>query len=549
MDSSKTTPQAETKLHFLDYWRILRIRKTVILAVFLLVVITTTIVTFIMPESFSSSARIRVERNVADIDPMQNRGYSPQGYDPYFIQTEFEVIQSEVILKRVIEDPKWNLNEEWGKQYNSGIPFKTTETMEILKSRMGLRPVRNTSLIEIRIYGDKAKEAADLANAIAEAYRAHRLEQSFEMMSNGIAALRKEWDGQEAKVYECQTNVDRLRQELQITESDPMNLAPTPTLSIESLRQLQSELNNLKAFEVSQEIGLEKLMGLPTDKLRESIQIVLDSPDAELSSLIGQSDTAQDTLIRVAKDYTPDHPNYITAQKLVESCENKIKARLEGILIGLQTKLDKTKATMSALEDRLENARTNDLALAQRSRPYFAEKQRLQDLIEFKRVLGMKVASEKTDLSLPRTSMVEIIEHAVENREAVQPKKAVYIGIAIAVGLLVGVGLAFFIECLDTSVKTIDDVERTLQAPVLGVIPQNVGFLRDEGAESPHAEAYRVLRTNLLFSRKDDKLNSIAIVSAGAGEGKSTTVMNLATVFAQNGNRVVIVDSDLRRPS
>jgi capsular exopolysaccharide synthesis family protein len=145
--------------------------------------------------------------------------------------------------------------------------------------------------------------------------------------------------------------------------------------------------------------------------------------------------------------------------------------------------------------------------------------------------------------------MVEIIEHAVESHEAVQPKKTLYIGAAVLVGLLVGIGLAFFIEYLDTSVKTIDDVERTLQAPVLGVIPQNVGFLLDEGAESPHAEAYRVLRTNLLFSRKDEKLNSIAIVSAGAGEGKSTTVMNLATVFAQNGSRVVVVDSDLRRPT
>jgi len=84
---------------------------------------------------------------------------------------------------------------------------------------------------------------------------------------------------------------------------------------------------------------------------------------------------------------------------------------------------------------------------------------------------------------------------------------------------------------------------------VLGVIPQNVGLLLDEGAESPHAEAYRVLRTNLLFSRKDDKLNSVAVVSAGAGEGKSTTVCNLATVFAQGGSRVLMVDSDLRRPT
>ena len=88
-----------------------------------------------------------------------------------------------------------------------------------------------------------------------------------------------------------------------------------------------------------------------------------------------------------------------------------------------------------------------------------------------------------------------------------------------------------------------------MQSPVLGVIPQNVGRLFDEGAESPHAEAYRVLRTNLLFSRKDDKLNTVAVVSAGAGEGKSTTVLNLATVFAQSNQRILIVDSDLRRPT
>ena len=119
----------------------------------------------------------------------------------------------------------------------------------------------------------------------------------------------------------------------------------------------------------------------------------------------------------------------------------------------------------------------------------------------------------------------------------------------IIVGLVVGVGLAFFIEYLDTSVKTIDEVERAFQAPVLGVIPQNVGYLLDEGPESQHAEAYRVLRTNILFSRKDDKLNSIVVVSAGTGEGKSTTALNLATVFAQAGQRVVIVDSDLRRPT
>ena len=104
--------------------------------------------------------------------------------------------------------------------------------------------------------------------------------------------------------------------------------------------------------------------------------------------------------------------------------------------------------------------------------------------------------------------IVQIIDHAEPALRAVKPNKPLNIALGIVVGLAIGVGLAFFIEYLDTSVKTIDDVERALQAPVLGVIPQNVGSLLEEGPDSPHAEAYRVLRTNILFSRKDDKLNT-----------------------------------------
>src|SRR6516162_2708053 len=145
MDPSKAQPAPEAKLHFLDYWRIIRIRKTVILAVFLLVVITATLVTFILPESYSSTARIKIERDQSDIAALGGQPMSSP-YDPYFIQTEFEVIQSEVVLSKVIEAEK--LNERWGKRYNGGQKFTTPETMAVLKRQMDLRPVRNTSLIE-----------------------------------------------------------------------------------------------------------------------------------------------------------------------------------------------------------------------------------------------------------------------------------------------------------------------------------------------------------------------------------------------------------------
>src|SRR5438270_4749360 len=89
--------QQENKLHFLDYWRIIRIRKTVILAVFLLVVLTTTAVTFILPQSFRSTVRIEVGKDTTDIAPLLMGVQNQATYDPYFIQTEFEKIKSKVV--------------------------------------------------------------------------------------------------------------------------------------------------------------------------------------------------------------------------------------------------------------------------------------------------------------------------------------------------------------------------------------------------------------------------------------------------------------------
>ncbi|MGN6554989.1 MAG: Wzz/FepE/Etk N-terminal domain-containing protein, partial [Verrucomicrobiota bacterium] len=134
----KTPAQQESKLHFLDYWRIIRIRKTVILAVFLLVVITATLVTYLLPQTFSATARIKVTSDSTDTPSFEQ--YTPKNYDPYFIQTEFEVIQSELILGKVIDRLK--LNEEWGKKYAGGQPLKTRETLEFLQRSIHLTPVR-----------------------------------------------------------------------------------------------------------------------------------------------------------------------------------------------------------------------------------------------------------------------------------------------------------------------------------------------------------------------------------------------------------------------
>ena len=549
MDPSKATPTQESKLHFLDYWRIIRLRKTVILAVFLLVVITATLVTFILPESFSSSARIKVERDLPDITGLSQERGGMVGYDPYFIQTEFELIQSEAILGKVVQN--LDLNTLWGKKLNNGVRLTESEAISLLKPRLSLRPVRNTSLIEITVFSDKPEEAANIANEIAVAYKRHRQDQRKEMSQGGIKALEDRFEKQEEKVRAAQTNVSRLRKELNIADVMASSDGPSPLITAETLRRIESLRIESQTEYTRQKTlldGLKKLKGqLGSDGLAQAIPSAVQDP--LLGTLLEARIGTEQTLVRLQKEYGPQHAEVLKAKAGAEDLQNKITNRVDGIIGGLELRVNALKSSLEDLEREVGKATTNDIANASQSQPYFDAKRNLEELQRFRQILDMKIAAEKIDVELPKSTMVEIVDTAKAGLRPVRPNKPLNIALGIIIGLIVGVGLAFFIEYLDTSVKTIDDVERSLQAPVLGVIPQNVGLLISEGSESPHAEAYRVLRTNLLFSRKDDKLNTAAVVSAGAGEGKSTTIFNLAAVFAQSGQRILLVDSDLRRPT
>lgn len=547
MDPIKTTPQPETKLHFLDYWRIIRVRKTVILAVFLLVVITATLVTFILPESFESTARIRVERDVSDIDPLGGKNFGSGEYNPYFIQTEFEVIQSRTILNKVIATLK--LDEVWAKKYGAGDKLRPEETFELLKNIIDLRPERNTSLIAIRVFSDKPDEAALIANTIALEYQQYRKEQREKMSRGGIKILKEEFEEQDKQVVALQKELDTLRKELGITEDNSADIGASRFTEVQNVMRLEAMRIDAEGVLIRKQKLLEQLKAKTSDALRGALPTALDQPDPLYNELLGQLSFADQQLAKLKKDYGPEHSEVLRVQAQVAEVNKKIDERITGIIAGLEASAASSKAQVEKLVVEVANAKKKDQELTEKSRPFLDTKRKLEEMMRFRNILSLKMLSEKTDLNLPKTTVVEIVDPATAALKPVRPNKPLNIALGIVVGLVVGIGLAFFIEYLDTSVKTIDDVERALQSPVLGIIPQNVGLLIHEGAESPHAEAYRVLRTNILFSRKDDKLNTVAVVSAGAGEGKTTTCFNLATVFAQSDHRVLVVDSDLRRPT
>ena len=544
MDNFKAPEPSDSKLHFLDYWRIIRIRKTVIIAVFLLVVITTTVVTYMLPETYMSSTRIKVEKDTADV-PLLGQMASQGPPDMFFLQTEFEVIQSKTNLYQVIDF--LSLNQRWSKEYLTQGTLKTPETFEILKDKLDVRQFRNTTMIEIRVYSKNKAEAAEIANKIADVYKESRLSERERMAERGIAKILEAITDQQAKVNEKQKELDELREKFRITDL-MMDSFSQGTMEADAVRRMDSLRTEVRSRLARYNATLGKLKALDREGLRQTLP-TLYREDALLMDALTKEVELQQQMVRLATTLAPDHPDVKTLKTVLDRIERDVQDRVKGILISLELQVDAAQKELAQIDADVDKAKEEDLKKGKEYRPFFEKKREVENQRIMLDVLGRKLAQERFDSKVPRGSLVQITDIAEEGLKPVKPNIPLNIAFGVVVGLVVGIGLAFFIEYLDTSVKTIDDVERSLGAPVVGVIPQNVGSLLEEGPDSPHAEAYRVLRTNVLFTRKDETFNTITIVSGGAGEGKSTTLFNLAVVFAQNGNRVLIIDSDLRRPS
>ena len=543
MDKTPSKDQSYDKLHILDYWRIIRVRFVTILLVFLLTAVTTTVVTFLLPETYMSLSRISIEKDTSDIAPLLGMQSGPTAFDPYFIQTEFEKIQSQKVLDKVVS--KCGLTEEW-KRLNGGKSLTEIEARKILEKAIDIRQFRNTSIIELRAYDRKPQWAQTIAQALAEEYQDHRKNLQEERVKKGILVLNGRLKKINEEISVMQTNVDELRTQEGI--SDAAGDESYSIIEPEIVRRYESGLIDARGIHTTQSTLLEGLRAQSDEELRASI--LTAHPDAQLDVLIRELHTGQQTLANFSVDLGDEHPRIKGLKVVVATLEGQIDDRIRGILAGLELRVNSTKAQVEQLQRDVADAKKRESDMREKGREYFDSKRELSNTTRIRDTILLRVMQEEVDLALPKESTVEITDDADLPIKAVRPNIPLNIALGVVVGLVLGVGLAFFIEYLDTSVKTIDDVERALNAAVLGVIPQNVGSLLDEGDESPHAEAYRVLRTNILFAgRKSETQTTFSVVSGGAGEGKTTTMFNLAVVFAQQGDRVLVVDSDLRRPS
>jgi len=339
MEASNTTNKAifqsapteeSSKLHFLDYWRIIRIRKTVILAVFLLVVITTTAVTLILPESYMSMARIEVQKDSTDISPLMP-GQNSTAYDPYFLQTEFEKIRSQWVLIPVIENLK--LNDKWSQRFHTEQKLKTTETYALLRRQVDVQQARNTSLIEVRAYSEDKQEAADIANEIVEVYRLKRLDQKTGASKRGIQSLEQQRAKQTELVIAAEQAVDKWRKELKISDvgegAYPMVLEPETVRRIE-----QDRIRGEQEY-----IQFHTLYLNLKSKSRSELRQMLPTAyrDQALDQLLDNYMKTEQQLAVLQKDYADEHPEVVRATAMLGQLNTQIEERINGVLAGLET--------------------------------------------------------------------------------------------------------------------------------------------------------------------------------------------------------------------
>ena len=533
MDQIKSS-LPETRLHFLDYWRVIKQRKAIVFVIILIVVLVAATVTFFQPKIYMSASLIKVEQERLTIDVFSQQGYS--GYDPYFLQTQYEIIQSQKILYPVIA--RFNLTHRWNP---GGDPLPMEVVFRIFKRKMQVQRYRDTSLIEIRVLDQDASLAADLANEIAKVFEQDRLEVKREATMKGLLKLQEEMARQQAKLTTAQNKVEKLRKELNVPMFGAVKLNDLTIQQLEAQRTLAS------VEFVGRDTRLKELQKLSHEQLRNAISTLVT--DLNVQSLLQQFTDAEVKLEVLRQDFGGEHPQVKAAVVLLDKLQKQIDARMDGIMRSYVVDTRMAQERLNELQKQLDELKKSSLLMESEAYLPFRNAQREEELeTKLYELLKSRLQQVTIELEVPR-SPVESIGRAESSLVPVKPDWPLNMSVGTIVGILLGIGLAFFIEFLDTSLKIMDDVERYLGLPVLGVIPQHAAALNSGNASQLHLEAYRMLRTNLDFSYPVAGTKSIAVLSSAAGEGKSFTLTNLAFVYAQQDSRVLIVDTDLRRPT
>ncbi len=540
MQTTSQSSQNEAALHAIDYWQVIKNRYGVIILTLLLVFMTAAVITYVMPPRYQSIATIEVKPPATIISPFDH--LSSQGtmgrVTPNFFQTEFEKIMSRNSLKRVVDElgltQRWGLDEEQVVNTLSGI--------------VDVQARRGTELVDIKVRHRVPADARDVAASVARSYQEYRNETESESIQKGFAEMKRQIRIQE----------DTVEQERKLLAQILKTRGIIYSGRDSATRGLGSDDEMAARDAVSEYTRLEQEVA----QLKSTINTLLRYDDEQLISFAAGLEMAEGGLRLLHPKYLdmkstfeglknqglgPNHPTMIARAKEIQETRKQLEDGVIALRDTLTAKLQMAEARLTDSEKRMGKKKSEAVEESIARGDYDDARSRYEYQLDLLKQLQVKLSAEEINRKMVADS-IKVHNEPVVAQTPVSPNVPLNLILGAVVGLVFGVGIAFFLEYIDTSVKSLEDVERYLQVPVLAVIPRDVGLLHKQSGMSPDAEAYRILRTNIEFNRKNPEDNSITVVSGGAGEGKSTTLVNLAYVCAQGGYTTLMLDADLRRP-
>ncbi len=520
-------------VHLLDYWRTIWRGRWTVLSIFVVVVTLVAVGTFTQKPVYRGIATVEINPQsrkvspVADVAEMGTGSYGWLGEERYF-NTQYEIIKSRDVARRVFD--RLDL-------YNHPLFKGESDPVDSFAHMIQVDPVKDTGIVEIGIEGGDPTEVQTWVNTVAEAYVERNLALSVEATSRAVKALLSE--------------IAPLREKLEDTQRDSFEFAQKANLFVpenqqkitnDRLSTLQGDLTETQVKRAEAESLLKRIESMQQGGgSYESIPQI--SNDKVVQELYAEKVGLEREYERLLLTYKEKHIRVQEKQSEIAKIDQKIAAEADRIISNIRTQYALLKDREDKLVRSIEETRTDSLRLNQKASSYDLVR---GEATETKRIYDLISARVKEiDLSASLLSNnLRVLDKASLPRSPVRPRTALNLSVGLLLGLLLGVGTVFFLDYLDNTVRTSEDIEQYLKLNLLAIVPKQT-----EETGTAVKEAYQTLRTSLLFSRKSRAANAVLITSAGPQEGKSCTAVNVARTLATGGEKVIVLDCDLRRPA
>lgn len=580
-DRHYAAPSEEREVHLLDYVRVLYKRRWLAATVFLLVVGTVAAYTFTTTPIFEAKTRLLIEsdeRNVVSFEQVVDENAAR----PDYYQTQFNILQSRALARKTMddlnlwEDPRFGGAGQaegegfslWGSikgMFTSpsgssddvpapnAIPAadETVAQSRAIDAFLGgleISPIRNSRLVDVKYRSPDPQLATRAANALAKNYIEQNLEYKFLASQEASDWLNERLGEQRAEVEKAELALQQYRE-----QNDAISLEDTENIVVQKLADLNAAVTRAKTQRIEKEALYNQL------RVSQNNPAALDTFPAILSNTFIQQQKAEIARLQreqaqLSEKLGDKHPEMQRVTAALEISQSRLNGEIAKVVQSVRSEYQAALAQENSLTGALNQQKNEALAMNRKAIDYTVLRRDVESTRQIYDSL-MQRAKETGVAGELRASNIRVVDHAEVPRAPASPRTRLNLLLALVGGLMLAGGLAFFVEYLDSRIKTPDEIKIHLGLPHLGMLPMldqkalNGAYpLISNGVPAQFSEAFRALRTNVLFSTAQEGSKSIVVTSTGPGEGKSMVATNMAVGLAQSGQRVLLIDADMRKP-